>query len=98
MGTDNARTFVLKVINNDRKLLTDHETIDRIAEQIELVITQVCRNIERDVRKRILLKKIKNHSKPLKIQQDIKICHKFTLQGGFNKVAHTVTNSKTFNA
>ena len=33
-------TFVLKVINNDRKSLTDHEIIDRIAEQIELVITQ----------------------------------------------------------
>ena len=29
------RTFVLKVINNERKNLTHHETTDRIAEQIE---------------------------------------------------------------
>ena len=36
------RTFVAKIINNDRKLLTDHEIIDRTAEQIESVITQVC--------------------------------------------------------
>ena len=35
------RTFVLKVINNERKILTSHEIIDRIAEQIESVITQV---------------------------------------------------------
>ena len=33
--------FVLKVINNERKILTHHEIIDRIAEQIVLVITQV---------------------------------------------------------
>ena len=37
------RTFVLKVINNERKVLTDHEIIDFIAEQIESVITQVCK-------------------------------------------------------
>ena len=36
-------TFVLKVINNDRKLLTDHEIVDCIAEQIESVISQVCK-------------------------------------------------------
>ena len=36
------RTFVLKVINNERNILTDHEITDRIAEQIESVITQVC--------------------------------------------------------
>ena len=36
------RTFVAKIINNDRKLLTDHEIIDCTAEQIESVITQVC--------------------------------------------------------
>ena len=35
------RIFVLKVINNERKILTHHEIIDRIAEQIVLVITQV---------------------------------------------------------
>ena len=35
------RTFVLKVIKNGRKFLTDHEIMDRIAEQIELVNTQV---------------------------------------------------------
>ena len=29
------RTFVLKVIINERKILTNHEIIDRIAEQIE---------------------------------------------------------------
>ena len=35
--------FVLKVINNERKILTHHKIIDRIAEQIMLVITQVCK-------------------------------------------------------
>ena len=34
------RTFVLKVINKDKYFLTDHEFIDRIAEQVEPVITQ----------------------------------------------------------
>ena len=37
------RRFVLKVINNERKILTHHEIIDRIAEQIVFVITQVCK-------------------------------------------------------
>ena len=37
------RMFVLKVINNERKILTRHEIIDRIAEQIVLVITRVCK-------------------------------------------------------
>ena len=37
------RRFVLKVINNERKILTHHKIIDRIAEQIMLVITQVCK-------------------------------------------------------
>ena len=31
--------FVLKVINNERKILIHYEIIDRIAEQIESVIT-----------------------------------------------------------
>ena len=35
------RTFVLKVINNERKILTHQEIIDRIAEQAESVIIQV---------------------------------------------------------
>ena len=35
------QTFVLKVINNERKILTHHEIIDCIAEKIESVITQV---------------------------------------------------------
>ena len=30
-----------------------------------------------DLKKGILLKKIRKHSKPLKLQQNIKICHKF---------------------
>ena len=34
--------FVLKVINNEGKFLTLHAIIDRIAEQIVFVITQVC--------------------------------------------------------
>ena len=34
--------FVLKVINNEGIFLTLHAIIDRIAEQIVLVITQVC--------------------------------------------------------
>ena len=35
------RTFVLKVINYERKKLTHHEIIDRIAEQTASVIIQV---------------------------------------------------------
>ena len=35
------RTFVRKVINNEKKILTHHEIIDRTAEQTESVITQV---------------------------------------------------------
>ena len=35
------RTFVLKVINNERKILNDHEIIDRNAEQIDSVIIQL---------------------------------------------------------
>ena len=37
------RTFVLKVTNNERKKLTNHEIIDPTAEQTESVITQVCK-------------------------------------------------------
>ena len=37
------RMFVLKIINNARKILPRHEIIDRIAEQIVLVITCVCK-------------------------------------------------------
>ena len=33
--------FILKVINNERKKLTHHEIIDRIAEQTASVIIQV---------------------------------------------------------
>ena len=40
------RTLVLKVINNDRKSLIDHKIIDRIAEQIESVITQVYKELK----------------------------------------------------
>ena len=35
--------FVVKVINNERKNLTHHEVIDRIAQQIAFVITQMCK-------------------------------------------------------
>ena len=35
--------FVLKVTNNGRKILTYHEIIDLIAEQIVSVTTQVCK-------------------------------------------------------
>ena len=38
--------FVLKVINDGRKILTPHEIVDRIAEQIVLVITQVCKELK----------------------------------------------------
>ena len=34
------RIFVLKVINDERNILTHREIIDRIVEQIVLVITQ----------------------------------------------------------
>ena len=36
-------SFVLKLINNKRKILTHQEVIGRIAEQIKSVITQVCK-------------------------------------------------------
>ena len=32
-----TRTFILKVINNERKILTHHEIIDGIAEEVVLV-------------------------------------------------------------
>ena len=35
------RMFVLKVVNNEKK--TCHEMVDRIVEQIVLVITRVCK-------------------------------------------------------
>ena len=35
--------FVLKVRNNERKNLTHPEVIDRIAQQIAFVITQMCK-------------------------------------------------------
>ena len=38
-----TRRFVLTVIKDEGKMLTHHEIIDRIAEQIVLVITQVCK-------------------------------------------------------
>ena len=34
------RKFILKVMNNERKILTHHKITDRIAEQLESVITQ----------------------------------------------------------
>ena len=37
------RKFILKVMNNERKILTHHKITDRIAEQLESVITQVYR-------------------------------------------------------
>ena len=37
------RIFVLKVINNERNILTHHEIIDRMVEQAKSVITQVCK-------------------------------------------------------
>ena len=37
------RRFVLKVINNETKILDHHEIIDCIAQQIVLVIDQVCK-------------------------------------------------------
>ena len=37
------RMLVLNVINTERKILTRHKIIDRIAEQIVLVITRVCK-------------------------------------------------------
>ena len=37
------RTFFLKVKNNERKILTQYEIIDRIGEEIESVIMQVCK-------------------------------------------------------
>ena len=36
--------FILNVINTERKILTHHEIIDRIAEQIELLSFMYARN------------------------------------------------------
>ena len=49
-----------------------------------------------DLKKVISLKKIRNHYKPSKLQQNITIRHKFTYQGAFKKVAHAVRNSELF--
>ena len=38
-----VRILVLTLINNERRILTHHEIIDRIAEQIVLVTIQVCK-------------------------------------------------------
>ena len=47
MGKDNAypnvRSKGLKVMNNESKTLTNHEIIDRIVEQIQSMLTQVCK-------------------------------------------------------
>ena len=40
------RTFILRVTNNEKKVLTDHEINDRIAEQIESVITEICKELK----------------------------------------------------
>ena len=40
-GIMHIRIFLLKVTNNERKILTHYEYADRIAEQIESVITQM---------------------------------------------------------
>ena len=40
------RTFVLKVINNERKKLTHHEIIDRIAEQTASGIIHVSKELK----------------------------------------------------
>ena len=37
------QTLVLKMINNERKILTNHEIIYHIAEQTKSVITQLCK-------------------------------------------------------
>ena len=41
-----TRKLVLKAINNEWKILTDHKIIDRIAKQTESVITQVCKELK----------------------------------------------------
>ena len=41
-----SQTFVLKVINKERKKFTDHEIIGRVAEQNKSVITQVCKGLK----------------------------------------------------
>ena len=43
-------TFVLKVINNERKKLTHHEIIDRIADQTASVIIQVSKELKLRIR------------------------------------------------
>ena len=70
-------TFFLKVIDNERKVLTHHEIIDHIAEQFVEIIRFVdlskviaAKSTYRymDFKKGILLKKVRNHSQPLKLQ------------------------------
>ena len=45
-GATLIQRFVVKVINNERKILTHHEITDHIAEQIVLVITQVWKELK----------------------------------------------------
>ena len=70
-------TLFLKVINNERKVLTHHEIIDHIAEQFVEIIRFVdssklmaAKSTYRymDFKKGILLKKVRNHSQSLKLQ------------------------------
>ena len=79
-----VRIFVLKLVKNERKILTHHETIDRMAEQIKsnlrrpifsltfsFKFTYFCIADIWTLKKELKLQ-------PLKLQQIIKICHKFT--------------------
>ena len=53
--------------------------------------------IKLTLNKRNVVKKIRNYSKPLKLQQNIRrIYHKFTKQGDFKKAAHAVKESELF--
>ena len=87
------RSFVLKLINSEKKMncVGYHTNVQRIkvVDSSELTgakfliylfigvhLLLYCRCM--DLRKRILFKKIRNHSQPLKLQKNIKICLKLT--------------------
>ena len=96
------RTFVLKVINNERKILTNDEIIIALQNKLSGLSLKCAKNqncgfirtygdqvfhlliylssltfaldIYTDLKRGILLKKIRNHSESLKLQQNIRIC------------------------
>ena len=69
--------FAIKVLYNERKIFNTswnhwlHCRTNCVSDHWRVQIIKIVDNW-------ILFKKIRNHSQPLKLQQNVKICHKFT--------------------